>query len=241
MQRQRVTLQPVFLLHQSPYRDSSSLLELISRDYGRIGLIARGVRRPKSSLRSTLQAFQPLLCSWVSRGDLGTLTGAELSGSQIRMPPAAVNSAYYMNELLVRLTRRHDPHPQLYDQYARAVGQLKEGQRELRVLRLFELRLLEELGYGLDLRATINGDAVREDGTMYSYQQEHGLVEARSGDPEARQFCGRSLLSLANGELEDDESRRDARRLLQSVLDMYLGAKPLQVRKVARAMQRGLR
>ncbi|MDH3645382.1 MAG: DNA repair protein RecO [Gammaproteobacteria bacterium] len=241
MQRQRIVLQPAFLLHQSPYRDTSSLLELISRDHGRVGLIARGARRPKASLRAVLQPFQPLLVSWISRGDLGTLTGAEIVPSAITLPPPSVYSGYYMNELLVRLTRRHDAHPRLFTQYADALEGLGDEHSDTRVLRLFEKNLLEELGYGLDLTQTVTGTAVSEDDTLYEYKLEHGVIHAESGCSEAMVFSGRSLLSLADERLDDETAIQDARRLLRAVLELYLGSRPLEVRRVARAMRRALR
>lgn len=240
MQRQRVSLQPAYLLHQSPYRDSSRLLELMTRDYGRVGLVARGVRRPRARLRPLLQPFRPLLMSWTSRGDLGTLTGAEAVPGLASVPARSVYSAYYMNELLVRLTRRHDAHPRLFGQYAEALRELCERQPEARVLRLFEKRLLDELGYGLDLRRTVDGNAVR-DHARYEYRLEHGVVEA--ADPASGEmiFAGKSLLSLAAERLEGEDEIRDARRLLRYALGQYLGPRPLAVRHVARAIRRGLR
>ena len=241
MQRQRIVLQPGYLLHQSPYRDTSSLLELISRDHGRVGLVARGARLPKASLRAVLQPFQPLLVSWVSRGDLGTLTGAELAPAARTLPPTQINSAFYMNELLVRLTRRHDAHPRLFARYAAAISGLCDGRTDTRVLRLFEKNLLDELGYGLDLTQTVDGRAVCADDTLYEYKLEHGVINATSGCSPALVFSGRSLWSLADEDLHDEVTEQDAKRLLRAALEQYLGQRPLEVRRVARAMQRALR
>lgn len=240
MQRQQILLQPAFLLHQSPYRDTSSLLELYTRDNGRIGLIARGARRPKARLRAVLQPFQPLLVSWISRGDLGTLTGAEIVPGVTAFPARQVYSGYYMNELLVRLTRRHDPHTRLYDHYDDALNNLSLGQQDTRVLRLFEKNLLDELGYGLDLTQTVDGDAVA-DSAQYEYKLEHGVIVATPGAIEKMVFSGKSLLSLAAGNLENETTLADARRLLRSVLQVYLGTRPLEVRRVAQAIRRTLR
>ena len=240
MQRQQVVLQPAFLLHQSPYRDTSSLLELYTRDHGRTGLIARGARRPKARLRAVLQPFQPLLVSWISRGDLGTLTGAEIVPGAVTLPSKQIYSAYYMNELLVRLTRRHDPHTKLFGHYADALEGLCQQLPDARVLRLFEKNLLDELGYGLDLTQTVDGVAVTDD-VAYEYKLEHGVVPAKPGAAETMVFSGKSLLSLAAGRLEEEGILGDARRLLRAALGVYLGSRPLEVRRVARAMRRTLR
>ena len=240
MQRQQIVLQPAFLLHQSPYRDTSSLLELYTRDYGRIGLIARGARRPKARLRAVLQPFQPLLASWVSRGDLGTLTGAEVVPGAAALPAKQVYSGYYMNELLVRLTRRHDAHSGLFDHYRNALDGLLQGRADNRVLRLFEKNLLDELGYGLDLTQTVDGVTVA-DGVRYEYRLEHGIVRAEPGAEDAMVFDGASLLSLAAGTLDEEAALGDAQRLLRAALGVYLGPRPLEVRRVARAVRRSLR
>ncbi|MDH3589613.1 MAG: DNA repair protein RecO [Gammaproteobacteria bacterium] len=240
MERQRVNLQPAFLLHQSPYRDSSRLLDVFSRDHGRIGLVARGARRPKARLRAVLQPFQPLLLSWSARTDLGTLTGAEIVLGMPQLPSNRIYSAYYMNELLLRLTRRHVAHPGLFDHYADALRDLGGECTESRALRLFEKRLLDELGYGLDLRHTVDGAAVREDGN-YEYRLEQGVIQADPMHGAAQVYCGRSLLALASETLEEDLAVRDARRLLSAALDQHLGPRPLEVRRVARAMRRALR
>lgn len=240
MQRQQFSLQPAFLLHQAPYRDTSSLLELYTRDHGRIGLVARGARRPKARLRAALQPFQPLLVSWISRGDLGTLTGAEVVPGVVAFPASHVYNGYYMNELLVRLTRRHDAHPQLFACYRDALENLRLGHTDTRVLRLFEKNLLDELGYGLDLTQTVDGEAVA-DSRQYEYRLEHGVIPAQPGAIEKMVFSGSSLLSLAAGQLDEDVALGDARRLLRAALQVYLGTRPLEVRRVAQAVRRSLR
>jgi DNA repair protein RecO (recombination protein O) len=187
-----------------------------------------------------LQPFQPLLLSWISRGDLGTLTAAEAVPGVASLPSQRVYSGYYMNELLVRLTRRHDAHTSLFDHYRDALDGLLEGQPENRVLRLFEKNLLDELGYGLDLTRTVDGDAVA-DSMRYEYRLEHGIVKAGPGAADSMVFNGTSLLSLAAGKLEDEAVLSDAQRLLRAALEVYLGSRPLEARRVARAVRRSLR
>ena len=234
-QRQRVSLQPAYLLHQYPYRDTSRLLELLTPQFGRVGLVARGVRAPGSRLRAVLQPFRPLLISWSARGDLGTMTGAEPASNPLAVPAARLNSGWYMNELLLRLTHRHDAHPALFDDYARALGELTVAQRQAPVLRIFEKRLLDTLGYGIDLALTARGQPVQAS-QHYAYRIEQGLTATEPGA--ARSYPGGSLLALDAERLDDDRVLADAQRLLHDVLGYYLGPRPLKVREVSRAMLR---
>lgn len=153
--RDRILLTPAYLLHHSPWRDSSRILEFFTRDHGRISLFARGVRRPGSPLGSVLLPFQRLLVSWVAHGEAGTLSGAELdraSGSEAKgLPPGRIMSGFYLNELILKLSVRHDSQPRVFDEYAAAIEGLRGPAAEEGVLRLFEKRFLDELGYGLDI------------------------------------------------------------------------------------------
>src|SRR5579885_1312881 len=124
---QRVRLASGYVLHHSPYRDTSRILEVLTRDHGRLTLFARGVRGPKSRLAALLQPFQPLLLSWSGRGEAPQLTGAEPQGMLRRLPADRLLAAFYLNELILKLTTRHDPHPALYDAYHRALETLKGG------------------------------------------------------------------------------------------------------------------
>ncbi len=128
MKSTRISLAPAFLLHQMPWRDSSRILEFLSRDYGRISLFARGVRRERSEARPLLQPFQRLLISWSGRGEAGTLVGVERDGAWTVLPSAQVISGFYMNELLLKLLARHDAHPQLFDDYSTALQALRQWQ-----------------------------------------------------------------------------------------------------------------
>ena len=173
-QRTRVSLQPAWILHHYPYRDSSLLLEVFSREYGRIGLIARGARSAKGRWQNQLQMLRPLLLSWSMRGELGTLTGVDSRGGMDVFPGRQVLCACYLNELLMRLLTRHDPHPELFGAYEDALLML--GNAEEPALRLFEKRLLQALGYGLLLDYEYeSGDAVQA-GSLYEYRLEKGPV-----------------------------------------------------------------
>ncbi|HYW93208.1 MAG TPA: DNA repair protein RecO [Gammaproteobacteria bacterium] len=239
MSSKRVSLQPAFLLHQYAYRDSSRLLELLTRDHGRVGALARGIRSPRSRLRGLLQPFQPLLVSWSGRGDLVTLVGAEAAN---RLPPLdrrALMSGFYASELILRLLQRHDPHPGAFTAYGALLQALGTRPEPEPALRMFELELLQDLGYGLDPAVDADTGTVVDARGWYRFQPEHGMVAARGrvGDP--REVPGHTLLALARRELVEPIDLRHAKRLLRQVLSIYLGERPLRTRGVWAAMQRG--
>ncbi len=147
----RVNDAAAFLLHSSPWRESSLLLEVLSREHGRVALVAKGARRPTSSLRPVLANFQPLSMSWSGAGEVKTLVRAEWTSALRVYTGPAMMSAWYMNELLLRLLAREDPHPLLYDAYDTALANLAAGVRAAAALRRFEWTLLRETGYGLDV------------------------------------------------------------------------------------------
>ncbi len=228
-----VTLQAAYILHHRPYRDTSALLEVFTREHGRVGLVARGSRGAKSRTQGLLQPFRPLLLSWVGRGELMTLTGCESAGAAQRLSGQITMSGFYINELLLRLLHRHDAHPALFEMYAHTLTLLENPAHEQRVLRIFEKRLLQELGYALVLNCQVDtGEALKPD-TKYSYQLEKGPVNYSALRPRDIAIHGHSLLALADEELHDPVSLRETRRLMRASLALYLGDKPLHSRKLA--------
>jgi DNA repair protein RecO (recombination protein O) len=234
----RVQLEPAFLLHHYAWRDSSRILELFTRAHGRISVFARAARRGGSSLPAALQPFGELLVSWSARGEAGQLTGAERVQPPAFLAGDRLMSGFYANELLIKLLHRHDPHPALYDAYAAVVARLHDSAADpARALRIFEKRLLEELGWGLDLAHDAgNGEPITPD-RAYRYRLDGG-AEAVDGVAEgALLFAGGSLLSLAREELADARSLADARRLLRAALDQCLDGRTLRTREVMLAMR----
>src|SRR5215510_640867 len=148
--RERVTLEPAYVLHSREYRDTSRILDVFSAAHGRLTLFARGARGPKSKLASLLMPFRPLLVSWTGRGDAAQLTGCEPHGETLTLPSRQVLSGFYLNELIISLTTRHDPQPQLFEDYTAALRNLAGDTAPEPVLRVFEKRLLASLGYGLE-------------------------------------------------------------------------------------------
>ncbi len=235
----RIRLQPVFLLHQRPYRDSSELLEILTAEYGRLGVISRGSRGRRSRVRGVLRPFAPLLMSLSLRGDLATMTAAEPAAGATALVGEALFAAYYLNELILRLTERSDPCPAVYTAYSAALAQLSAADATLEpALRRFEKRLLEALGYGLLLEhEAVTGLAI-DPGLCYDYRPEHGPVMLQAGQPGKLPVHGATLLALAADCLEQEPGLTEARRILKASLDLQLGDRPLKTRQVLLAMKR---
>ena len=226
--RERISLEPGWVLHSREYRDTSRILDVFSAAHGRITLFARGARGPKSKLASLLMPFRPLLVSWTGRGDAAQLTGAEPHGDLTALPSRQVLSGFYLNELIISLTTRHDPQPQLFDDYAAALRSLASDAAAEPTLRVFEKRLLASLGYGLEFDV--------QAGTYYRFHVGEGLAEVREDSPGA--YSGRCLLALQQERLADVETLDVARRVLRQALDHCLEGRELRTRTVARSMVR---
>jgi len=240
-EREQVLLEHAFVLHQRPYLDSSQLLECMTATHGRVGLVARGSRRPGSRQRALLQPFVPLCVSWVRRGELGRLTNVEPAGLSYAFTGHGLLAAFYMNELLLRLTARGDPNAEVFSCYSRCLALLTEAERLARELRIFELELLRALGYGLELDGdSATGEPLRAE-CSYVYELEQGLSRAEHIDADAEVYLGRDLLSLRDRVLDDDGSLRTAQRLLGRALKAHLGERPLKSRLVLQdIVSRGL-
>lgn len=232
--RERIDLEPVLVLHARPWRESSLLVEAFSRGHGRLGLIARGARRPKSRMRGLLQPFIPLLVSWRGGGDLATLTGAETEGRFLPLTGSAAIVGLYLNELLLRFLHRHDPEPALFDHYLAALdGIAREGDPEP-ILRIFEKRLLDAAGYALELkREAHSGTAIEPEG-RYRYTTDSG-PERWSGDSSSG-VCvsGSTLLALAREEITGRRALKEAKRLMRSIIDEHCGGRVLASRRLWR-------
>lgn len=235
--RQAVDSEPAYILHQRPYRNTSQLIECLSLNYGRVGLIAQGSRRPRAGMRSILQPFIPLRLSWVRRGELGRLTNAESAGDAIDLTGARLMAAYYVNELLMNLTARDDPNSEVFSHYSRFASRLLQGSGLARSLRLFELGLLESLGFGLQLLRDESTHRPIQPESNYSFDPDAGprLTDAIDS------IRGEHLISLREERLDDIDSLRAAGQVLWQALSGHLGSKRIRSREVLRDMvDRGL-
>lgn len=237
MTARRKLLEPAWLLHHRPWSDTSRILELLTRGYGRVTLFAHGVRRPNSPLRSVLRPFTPLLVSWSGRQDGGTLTNAELAGVAPAPAPAVLMSCYYLNELLLKLLAHEDRHDAVYDAYATALAELAAG-AEPEALRRFERVLLDELGYGVDLARDAGSGQPVDPERYYHFQPGRGVLAVHEESPGPGVHAGRDLISVARGEYGAPAAQRAARGIYGAVIAHCLEGRGLASRDVMLAMRR---
>lgn len=239
MTARRVENQPAWLLHHRPFQDSSRILDIFSRDHGRLSLVARGSRSARSKLKGILRPFLPLQLSWVIRSDLGTLTGAEMDGAPISLLGDSLLSAYYINELLLNFLHRHDPQPEIFAAYQITINELNAQHNVAMVLRRFELELLRLLGYALNLdHDTETGDELNPD-REYEYRVERGPVPVASREG-PMVFTGAELIAIAREEFSDPVTLKHAGRLLRQVIAWHLDGKELKSRRVLKELRRGV-
>lgn len=233
----RVHQEPAWLLHHRPFRDNSRLLDVLTRDHGRLTLVARGSRSAKSRLKGFLRPFTPIAVSWFSRSDLGTLTGAETNGAPVSLRGDALLSGYYLNELLMNLMHRHDPQTEIFDVYANTVQSLATGAAISPALRGFEMELLRMLGYALNLLYDNETQAELSAEQRYEYRAESGPV--LTGDRDGVMiFYGRELAAIERREFDNPSVLEGANRLLRGVIAYHLNGKELKSRKVLRDIRR---
>jgi DNA repair protein RecO (recombination protein O) len=231
--KQRVAQQPAWVLHTLPWRETSLIVEVFTRDHGRIALVAKGARRPMSELRGVLMAFQPLLLDFSGGGEVKTLTRGEWRGAQALLTGRALLCGYYLNELLLKLTAREDSHPALFDAYESAVNALRREENLPPVLRRFELALLRELGYGVMLDADGSGQPFQP-GKPYLYVIERGPLACSAAQEavDGVRLDGQTLIDLAADDFSRTETLQEAGHLLRVLIHHHLGGQPLQSRRV---------
>lgn len=230
----RIDLTPIYVLHTRPFRNTSLLVDVFSKEHGRISVVAQNARGVKSRYRGQLQLFTPMLASWSGRHELKALGQVELSGSPITLNQQPLFCGFYLNELLVRLLHKEDPHPALFDYYHAALCCLAKNDAIPAVLRHFEKKLLEDLGYALPLsfeaktHEAITGDAV------YHFVPNQGFHRAMPGEPcePFALFSGKDLLGIAAEQFDDESVLISAKRLMRSALSVLLGNQPLHSREL---------
>lgn len=233
--RNRVDDQPAFVLHAYPFRETSLIVEVFSRDFGRVALLARGARRPRSVLRGLLLAFQPLELAWAGKGEVQTLMKAEWQGGQPLLAGKALFCGYYLNELLLHLLPREDAHERLFSVYGETLRRFADGWHESD-LRRFERALLQELGYGLTLESDASGTSLDPAG-HYAYEIERGPVRLQRPGSSALAVSGKTLIDLARGDFADPRSLAEAKQLMRALIAHYTGGKGLESRKIFMELQ----
>jgi DNA repair protein RecO (recombination protein O) len=233
VERTRQEVREAFILHSYPYRETSLLLEVFTRGFGRLSMVARAARSPRSSLRGVLLAFQPLALSWFGRGEVRTLARAEWLGGQPLLQGEALLCGFYLNELLLRMLPREDPHDALFQRYQEALAGLAGPDGSARALRSFERVLLKELGYAMDLeRDSVNGAAI-DAAKTYAYDPERGPSEFKGQGPDPL-VSGRTLLDMARDDYSDARTQQQAKALMRALIDHRLEHRPLRSRQIFR-------
>lgn len=235
--RGRVDGEAAFVLHTFPFRETSLIVEAFSRDHGRVALVARGARRPRSAMRGLLMAFQPIELGWFGHGEMRTLAKVEWVGGQPLLQAQALILGYYMNELLLKLMPRDDAHPALYQAYAEAVHALAIGADSQASLRRFEKTLLKELGYGLTLDHEAETGRPVDPLKRYAYIVERGPIILSGNARDTESFSGKALLAMAQDDFSDTETLAQAKQLMRTLIHHYLGGQRLSSRRVFMELQ----
>ena len=221
-------LEVCYVLHRRAYRETSLLVEAFSRSHGRVGLVARGVRQKRSRWAGLLEPFHPLWLSWRGRGEMGTLTSVEAQTRVEMLRGRRLYAAFYINELLLRLLARNDPHPELFDGYDASIQSLAADDSEDATLRIFEKRLLASIGYGVITDFDVeSGEEIQPD-KEYAYVPDLGPTSAVTGN--GCRVSGEVLLSLARERFDDEAALLQSKHLMRSLLAQHLGNRPLETR-----------
>ena len=239
---QRVQLQPAFILHRYPYKETSLLLDVFSVDYGRVSLLAKGAKRPYSALRAALHTLQPLRLSWSGKNELRTLTAAEWVGGGQPLEKEALLCGFYLSELLMKLLAREDPHPDLFVHYADTLQALAKSQKNLehaQILRRFERILLREMGFALDLSTCTHTANLLNEDQYYFVDPQRGPrpalaedLEAASAQATAAIFSGKILLAIDKEHYHDSTVLAHSRTLMRYLLHYHLAGAHLHTRQI---------
>ena len=230
--------QPVYVLHSYPFKETSLVVELFTRDFGRVAAVAKGARRPRSAMRGMLQSFQPLLGAWSGKLELKTLHSLEWYAGLLMLQGEALMCGFYMNELLLRLLPREDAHEMLFDEYGLTLKALAAAASDsANILRRFELRLLQQLGYAVPLTHNIKDEAVLAD-AQYFYVPEMGPVSLQHDYQEnGVQLSGKTLLDMDKDDYADVQTQQQSKQLMRLLISHYLGDKPLHTRQLLMDLQ----
>lgn len=227
--------QPVYVLHTYPFKETSLVVELFSRDFGRVATVAKGARRPRSAMRGMLQSFQPLLGTWSGKLELKTLHTLEWYSGLLLLQGEALMCGFYLNELLLRLLPREDAHETLFEHYAQTLHTLATSKDFATTLRRFELKMLQEMGYAVPLELDAEDtslDAERD----YYYIAEHGASRHLS-QQNGVQLSGKTLLDMARDDYSDVQTQTQSKQLMRTLIAHYLGDKPLHTRQLLLDLQ----
>ena len=235
--RRRIELEPAFVLHSYPYKETSLIVEAFSRKQGRTALLAKGARRPRSAMRGVLHAFQPLRLSWTGSGELSTLIGAEWEGGMPFLRGFGLMCGFYVNELILRLVPRDDAHEAMFVAYRDSLERLGRGDPTAGVLRGFEKRLLAELGYAMLLDRDAASGAPIDPEMHYLYDPERGPLPVNGAAVGEMVVRGSTLRDLDLDDYRSAETLHQARGLMRALIGQRLHGQPLHTRSVLLELQ----
>jgi DNA repair protein RecO (recombination protein O) len=222
-----VYLQPAFILQQRKFRETSLIIDVLTRDLGRVSLLAKGVRKARSKTAGLLQPFIPLTLSYFGKTELKILTDVEITQPFIQLQGLALYCGFYINELVTCFLHRYDPHPEVFVCYGTCLSSLADSSKIEAALRIFELDLLDAVGYGLQLEYDLHNQKSVHPLTKYHFNAEQGPIEALDG-----QFSGKTLQALHLREFTDPQTLIEAKILMRTAIAVYLHGKPLKSREV---------
>jgi DNA repair protein RecO (recombination protein O) len=229
MTKRRVDHEPGYVLHAYPYKESSLIVEVFTRRFGRVSLLARGARRPRSPMRGVLLSFHPLRFAWSASTGLGNLRGADWAGKLAPLGGRGLMCGFYLNELLLKMLPRDDAHEALFDHYTGALSRLAAREPPAAVLRAFERRLLAELGYAPLLDREAASGAPIDPARHYAYEPDRGPLVGGSG---GMRVSGQTLLDVAADEYSRPETREEARALMRALIAQRLHGQVLHTRAI---------
>lgn len=230
----RAQKEPSFVLHTRPHSETSLFVDLLSRDFGRLTVLAKGARRQKSKFRGVLLPFRPLLAGWSGRGEIPVLTLAEPSEPWAEIRGQGVLCGFYINELMMRLLHRYDAHPALFDYYAATVSRLRRTEIFEDALRLFEKRLLRELGYAMNLDVDVDGRREIDPRRRYRYIPHLGAVAEHHAQRGGVLISGATLRALRDETFVNEHELKECKKLMRAVISHQMEHRPLYSRKLFR-------
>ena len=233
----RISSQPGFVLHSYPYKETSLLIDVFSRDHGRIMLVAKGAKRPHSQLRNALQTFQPLSMNWTGKSEIRILTSAEWVGGMLPLEKSALLCGFYLNELIVKFLLREEPNPNLFDQYVSALNQLAHNEPVQIVLRKFELGLLRASGLVGDITHCIVTKKKVVSDLIYVIDPEQGTRQALAKE-KIPHVLGQTLLDMDNGDYLNTATQTQSKMLMRFLLAHHLHGIPLNTRQILIDLQK---
>jgi DNA repair protein RecO (recombination protein O) len=220
-----VYLQPAFVLQHRPYRETSVLLDVFTRDFGVVSMLAKGVRKEKSKIAGLLLPFSALRLSFVDKNELKVLSQVEYVDSY-PLERLALYCGFYVNELVQIFVHKYDPQPEIFSCYERCLGDLLLSEHIEQALRYFELDLLQEAGYAVAMDSEANGNPIMT-GQRYNFLADLGMVADNEG-----LIGGETLSILAARAPLEGRALFEAKLLFRKMLDGHLQGRQLKSRDV---------